>query len=128
GLFGADEAVVAEGEGGGGAAGEVERVDGVGRGFGRGGVWGFVVPTRHGFAGEGLGDGDFVNAVFGEGDADGVAEAVGEEGADADGGFDAAVFAGAGLGDAEVEGVVHGFALHAFDEEAVGLDHDLGVG
>ena len=75
-------------------------------------------------------DGDFAGAVFGEGDADGVAEAVAEEGADADGGFDAAVFAFASFGDAEVDGIipVGAFLLEARDKEAVALDHHLGVG
>ena len=87
-----------------------------------------MLPERHRFLGEGPGDGDLVDAVLGKGDADGVAKAVHEERADADGGLDAAVLAIAGLGDAEVERVVHAFLVHAGDEQAVGLDHHLGVG
>lgn len=84
---------------------------------------------RAGEINECLGDWNFVDGVFGEGDADGIADAVGEEGADADDGFDAAVFAIASFGDAEVDGVVPigAFGIEASDEEAVGLDHDLWV-
>ena len=48
------------------------------RNFGLG-IRGVSMPERHGFVGDGSGDGDFVDAVFGERDADGVAEAVEEE-------------------------------------------------
>jgi hypothetical protein len=142
-LLGTDEAICTEGERGGGAAGEVERVDGVAKAEGRrpkaGGSWCLrlvfrisafgirAFPQGHRFGDEGLGDRDFVDAVFGEGDADGVAESVEEETADADGAFDAAVFAVARFGDAEVERVVHVFLRHALHEQAVGLDHDLGI-
>ena len=70
-----------------------------------------------------------MDAVLGERDADGVADAVGQERADADGALDAAVLAVAGLGDAEVERVVPvGAELEqAGGEHAVGVDHDLGV-
>ena len=70
-----------------------------------------------------------MDAVLGEGDADGVAQAVGEERADADGALDAAVLAVAGLGDAEVERVIPvGAELEqAGGEQPVGIDHDLGV-
>jgi hypothetical protein len=52
-----------------------------------------------------------------------------EQRADADGGFDAAVLAIAGFGDAEVDRVVpiRAFGVEAGDEQAVGGDHDLGV-
>ena len=50
-----------------------------------------------------LPDGDFVNAVFGERDADGVADAVAEQRADADGALDSRILAFTGLGDAEMD-------------------------
>lgn len=79
---------------------------------------------------ERLGHGDLVDGVFGEGDADGVADTVGEEGADADGGFDASVLAIACFGDSEVDGIIpiRAFSIEPCHEEAVGLDHDFGVG
>ena len=71
-----------------------------------------------------------MDGVLGEGNPDGVADAVGEQGADADGALDAAVLAVAGLGDAEVDRVVPVRTLggEAGDEQAVSLDHDLGIG
>ena len=51
-------------------------------------------------------DGNFVHAVLGERDADGVADAVGQQRADADGALDAAVLAVARLGHAEVQRVI----------------------
>ncbi len=52
---------------------------------------------------------DFVDGVVGVGDADGVADAGGEEVAEGYDGADGAGFLGAGVGDAEVEGVVEAF-------------------
>ncbi len=49
---------------------------------------------------------DLVDAVFGERNADGVADAVAQERADADRALDAAVLAFAGLGDAEMDRVI----------------------
>mmetsp|Transcript_8626 Transcript_8626/g.24210 ORF Transcript_8626/g.24210 Transcript_8626/m.24210 type:complete len:641 (+) Transcript_8626:437-2359(+) len=66
--------------------------------------------------------------ILGEGNADRVAEAVGEEGSDADGRLHPAVLTLPGLRDAEVEGVVPVHPVHLGGEEAVGLDHDEGVG
>lgn len=68
--------------------------------------------------------GDFVDWVFGEADADGVADSFSEEGCDASGGFDAGVLTIAGFGDSEVEGVVHAFFIEAHRHHAVGGDHD----
>lgn len=95
----------------------------------RWGEGGWVFFLGFGEVYEGCGDGDFMDGVFCEGDADGVSDAVCEEGADADGGFDTAVFAIASFGDAEVDGVVPigAFGEEAGDEEAVGLDHDFWV-
>ena len=75
------------------------------------------------------GDGDLVDAVLGERDADGVADAVVQQRADADGALDAAVLAVAGLGDAEVDRVipVRAELVEPRDEQPVGVDHHLGV-
>ena len=48
------------------------------------------------------GYGDLGFGWLAEGDADGIADAIHEQGADADGAFDASIFVVAGLGDAEV--------------------------
>ena len=70
-----------------------------------------------------------MHAVFGERDANGVANAVVEQRANADGGLDAAVFAVAGLGHAEMDRVipVGAFFIQARDEQSIGLDHHLRV-
>ena len=47
-------------------------------------------------------DGNFEPRIFGERDAERVAQAIGEERTDTDGGLDAGVFAFAGFGHAEV--------------------------
>ena len=77
-----------------------------------------------------LRDRDFVNRVLGERDADGVADAVRQQRADADGALDPAVLAVAGLGHAEVDWIVPVRALRVEpgDEQAIGLDHHLRVG
>ncbi len=77
-----------------------------------------------------LGDGDFVDRVFGEGDADGVADAVGEQRPDADSALDPAILAIAGFSDAKVDRVipVRTFGGEAGHKQPVGLDHDLRVG
>ena len=64
---------------------------------------------------------------FGQGNADGVAQTLGEQRPDADGTLDASVLAFAGLGHAEVEGVGHALIPHAVGEHPVGLHHDLRV-
>lgn len=79
------------------------------------------VITEHG------GDGYLALRGLAERDADGVAQALGQEGADAYGALDAPVLAGAGFGDAEVQGVVHALGLHADGEHAHGIGHDHGV-
>mmetsp|Transcript_19034 Transcript_19034/g.38600 ORF Transcript_19034/g.38600 Transcript_19034/m.38600 type:complete len:532 (-) Transcript_19034:99-1694(-) len=93
-----------------------------GRGVGVGG------EARGGHVGEGVAGLVLELRVLGEGDADGVAEAVGEEGADSHGGLHATVLALSGLCDAEVEGVIPPEAVLLGGEEAVGLNHDEGVG
>ena len=105
----ADEFLAAEGhavalDAAGGAAGVGERI--VGKLRVERGEFGVVgVAPGVEWRGERLRHGDLVDAVFGERDADGVADAVAEQAADADRGFDAAVFPVTGLGHAEVDGV-----------------------
>ena len=65
---------------------------------------------------------------LGEGDADGVAEAVEEQGADADGGLHASVLALASLGHAQVKRVVPAELVHLVREESVRLHHHQRVG
>lgn len=65
---------------------------------------------------------DFVDWVVGVGEADGVADAVGEEGAEGYDRADGAGFLWAGVGDAEVQGVGEAFA-----DFGVGVDHKLSV-
>mmetsp|Transcript_5118 Transcript_5118/g.12110 ORF Transcript_5118/g.12110 Transcript_5118/m.12110 type:complete len:503 (-) Transcript_5118:612-2120(-) len=66
--------------------------------------------------------------ILREGNADRVTEAVGQERADADGRLHPPVLALSGLGNAEVEGVVPPEAVLLGGQEAVGLDHDEGIG
>ena len=65
----------------------------------------------------GLDDGDagadLLDGVSRQGDADGVADALAQKRADADGGLNSAVPLGAGLGDAEVQGVFEGLGGEA---------------
>lgn len=70
-----------------------------------------------------------MDGVFRQGDTNRVADAVSEQGADADGALDAAIFAIARLGDAEVDRVVPVAAqrIEMSNEQAIGLDHDLGI-
>ena len=70
-----------------------------------------------------------MDRVLGEGYAHRVANAVGKQRSDADGGFDTAVLAVAGFRDTEVDGIipVRALGIEAGDEQAVGLDHDLRV-
>ncbi len=86
-----------------------------------------VFPKIECLVGEGAGHGDFVDGVFGEGDAQRVAKPVDEQGADADGALDSAIFAVARLGHSEVKWVGTMGGVHALDEQAIGLDDDLRV-
>ena len=76
-----------------------------------------------------LSHGDLEDGIFGQGDAHGVTNAVCQQGADAYGALDAAVFAVSRFGDAEVDGIVPVGAelIEMRDEQAVGLDHDLRI-
>ena len=65
---------------------------------------------------------DFVDGVVGVGDADGVADAGGQQVAQRDDRTDGAGFLGAGVGDAQVQGVVE-----AFGDFLVGADDEEGV-
>jgi len=85
-----------------GAPGEDEGIEAERRLLGRE----FVLGVLPGEADQCARDGDFVDAVLGERDADGIADAVGQERADADGALDPAILAIASLGDAEVERVI----------------------
>ena len=64
---------------------------------------------------------------FGEGDADGVTQALGQQCPNADGTLDAPVLAFAGLGHTEVERVGHSLPAHPVGEHPVGLHHHLRV-
>ncbi len=63
----------------------------------------FILRVPGGEGDERARDGNLVHAVLSERDADGIADAVGQERADADGALDAAVLAVAGFRDAEVQ-------------------------
>jgi len=65
---------------------------------------------------------DLVDGVVGVGDSDGVADAVGQEGAECDDRADGAGFLWACVGDAEVQGVGE-----AFTDFGVGVDDELGI-
>ena len=65
--------------------------------------------------------------LFAEGHADGVAQSVGKQGADAQCRLDASVLAVTRLGHAEMEGKVHPFPLHDSSHEPDGLHHDDGI-
>ena len=73
----------------------------------------------HQFAGHG----DFRFGRLAQGDADGVAQSVGQQGADAHGGLDASVLAVARFGHAQVQGEVHPLALHRVCQQAHGAHH-----
>ena len=65
---------------------------------------------------------DFEDRVVGVADADGVADAAAEEMAEGDDRADGAGFAGAGVGDAKMQGIIEALA-----DFAVGVDHQYGV-
>ena len=67
--------------------------------------------------------------IFRERNADGVAQAVAQQRADADGALDPAVFAFAGFGDAEVDRIIPVRAefIQSRDQQAIALDHHLGI-
>ena len=121
----AADGALAGGERFGGAPGEDERIEAERRLLGRE----LVLDVLRGERDQRARDGDFVDAVLGERDADGVADAVGQQRADADGALDPAILAVARLGDAEVERVIPvGPELEQpRGEEPVGVDHHLGV-
>ena len=73
------------------------------------------------------GDWDFGFGVFGEGDADRIAQAIFEQRADARGGFDAPVFPVAGFCHPQMERVIHALGHHFVDQQAVRLNHHLGI-
>ena len=68
--------------------------------------------------------------IFGEGDTDRVADPVGEERADPNSTLDATIFTITRFGDAEMNRIipVGAFCIQPRHKQAVGGDHDLGVG
>ncbi len=74
------------------------------------------------------GNGNFGLGLFRQRHADGIADALGEQGSDAHGALDAPVFALAGLGNAQMERIVHVFAVHGFHQKAHRLHHHHRVG
>ena len=70
-----------------------------------------------------------MDGVLGEGNANRVANAVRQQRTDPDGGLDAAILAIACLGDPKVDRVipVRSLDIEPSDEQAIGLDHDLGI-
>src|SRR5436309_2411534 len=51
-------------------------------------------------------NGYLMRGIFGEGNADGIAQAIAQQGADADGALDAGIFAFARFGDAQVNRII----------------------
>mmetsp|Transcript_28469 Transcript_28469/g.62659 ORF Transcript_28469/g.62659 Transcript_28469/m.62659 type:complete len:540 (-) Transcript_28469:255-1874(-) len=71
---------------------------------------------------------NLVLRVLSQGHADGVAQPVHQQGSDTNGGLHAAVLALTGLCYPQVQGVVPALLVHLLGQQAVGLDHDQGVG
>ena len=69
------------------------------------------------------GHGNLALRFLGERHADGVADALGEQGANADGTLDAAVLALACLCDTEVKRIVHILLIHRLDKQTYGGNH-----
>ena len=78
-------------------------------------------------ADEQLRHGNFVLRGLGERHADRVADAVGQQGADAYGALDAPLQSVSGLRDAQMDRVAHSLGLHRFDQQPVGGHHDARV-
>ena len=70
-----------------------------------------------------IANGNFFLRGFGEGNADRVAQAIGQEGGNACGAFDPAVIAITGLGDAQVQGVLEALSIHAMGHQPIGRQH-----
>ena len=73
-------------------------------------------------------DGHFGLGFFCQTNTHSVAQSVFEQGSDAQGRFDAAILSVPGLRHPKVKRKCHVFLVHARDQEAVRLDHDLRVG
>ena len=71
--------------------------------------------------------GDLVLRGLGQRDADRVADAVGQQRADAHGALDASFESVSGLGHSEVDRIVHPLGLHGLDQKSVGGDHHARV-
>ncbi len=78
---------------------------------------------------QGLGHGNFMDGILRQGDSNGIANAVGHEGANADGALDAAIFTIASFRHTEVDGVIPVAAqvIEMGHQQSVGLDHDLRI-
>ena len=74
-----------------------------------------------------IGHGNLALGLFTEADAQGIANAVAQEGTDAHRTLDAAVLALARFGHTEMEGIVHALGLHHVAEEAHTLHHHHGI-
>ena len=71
--------------------------------------------------------GDFIFGGLGQRDADRVADAVGHQRPDAHGALHAPLDAVPGLGDAQMDRIVHIFGIHRLDQQTVGGDHNARV-
>ena len=72
--------------------------------------------------------GKFCLGCFGQGNSDGIAQAVFQQCSDSNRAFDSAVFSISRFGNTQVKRIIHAFCIHASDKKAVGLDHDLRIG
>ena len=79
--------------------------------------------TRRELLDELLRHGNLVFGRLGQRDADGVADTVGQQRADAHGALDAPLEAVARLGHPEMYRVVHPLGIHRLDQQPVGVDH-----
>ena len=87
-----------------------------------------LVQTGAGGLQDRLGRRNFILGRLGEGDANGVAQPVREQSADANRALDAPIHTGPRLGHAKVQRIVHALLVHALHEQPVRLHHHDGVG
>ena len=71
--------------------------------------------------------GDFVLGSLGQRNADRVADAVGHQRSDTHGALHAPLDAVSGLGNAQMNRIVHPLGIHRLDQQPVGGDHDARV-
>ena len=72
--------------------------------------------------------GNLVFRCLAQAHADGIADAIRQEGTYTHRRLNTSVLAFAGFGDSQVERIVHPFACHPLDKQADGIDHDACVG